>query len=556
MEVQVDAFGDAPPDTFLALRIGDVQKQSRFSDSRTFKFPKGAPNGFNFGRVEVFKRIGHLTVRLDDLEGGAKDVEVPCDYPGTRQVSMRLAVRGGQLDHLPGLDAKSGAKFKQRQDTAQRYLEEHKLEELLADAMKHLIHKKPHNPHQFLSKFILQRSSTPPLPSIYQASGPPQLAPELPLLQLKQPRLRPNLLGEAKLPPLAACPSAPALGLPGKLFVPKVVQPLLAHFSGYYRENFRSVGPEELQDLYAKFPAARQVQFNNSSKQAGWTDFRDYFTENFIGAPAPCWNSIHAKFPPAPKVQFPTPQASVAKVGDDFGRFYAAYFAGGGNDALQSVYMKFPAYCKALEIAVQDVQIERLPLRGAGFNTLPSVGSWLARKPKIVQGPSQVVAGQCTGDARPSLPSLSDFGAYAKEYLVPCGMMALYSKFPPVRARAVTATNTDAGPSSITSHGFRHKASVGTWLMVRPPRCSQTVTQLTSAHELAKLPSVGTWLTLRPSGDASAKVSPTRSLLDVGETELEGTGGREWLLAAQNELAAKDKEIEELRRMLERMKPA
>jgi hypothetical protein len=51
-------------------------------------------------------------------------------------------------------------------------------------------------------------------------------------------------------------------------------------------------------------------------------------------------------------------------------------------------------------------------------------------------------------------------------------------------------------------------------------------------------------------------VSPTRSLLDVGETELEGTGGREWLLAAQNELAAKDKEIEELRRMLERMKPA
>mmetsp|Transcript_122101 Transcript_122101/g.390516 ORF Transcript_122101/g.390516 Transcript_122101/m.390516 type:complete len:233 (+) Transcript_122101:135-833(+) len=169
MEVQVDAFGDAPPDTFLALRIGDVQKQSRFSDSRTFKFPKGAPNGFNFGRVEVFKRIGHLTVRLDDLEGGAKDVEVPCDYPGTRQVSMRLAVRGGQLDHLPGLDAKSGAKFKQRQDTAQRYLEEHKLEELLADAMKHLIHKKPHNPHQFLSKFILQRSSTPPLPSIYQA---------------------------------------------------------------------------------------------------------------------------------------------------------------------------------------------------------------------------------------------------------------------------------------------------------------------------------------------------------------------------------------------------
>jgi hypothetical protein len=82
------------------------------------------------------------------------------------------------------------------------------------------------------------------------------------------------------------------------------------------------------------------------------------------------------------------------------------------------------------------------------------------------------------------------------------------------------------------------------------------VTQLTSAHEFAKLPSVGTWLTLRPSGDASAKVSPTRSLLDVGETELEGTGGREWLLAAQNELAAKDKEIEELRRMLERMKPA
>jgi len=203
-----------------------------------------------------------------------------------------------------------------------------------------------------------------------------------------------------------------------------------------------------------------------------------------------------------------------------------------------------------------EVQIERLPLQGAGFNTLPSVGSWLACKPKMVQGPFQVVAGQCTGDARPSLPPLSDFVAYAKEYLVPCGMTSLYPKFPPVRARAVAATNTGAGPSNITPYGFRHKASVGTWLMVRPPRCSQTVTQLTSAREFAKLASVGTCLILQPSGDALVSVSPMRSLLDVGETKLVGKGGREWLLAAQNELAAKNKEIEELRRMLERMKPA
>mmetsp|Transcript_75927 Transcript_75927/g.213912 ORF Transcript_75927/g.213912 Transcript_75927/m.213912 type:complete len:140 (+) Transcript_75927:78-497(+) len=113
MEVQVDAFGDAPPDTFLALRIGDVQKQTRFSDSRTFKFPKGAPNGFNFGRVEVFKRIGHLTVRLDDLEGGSKDVEALLDLVSFSFATNQPHTRAPMSNMLPDFVV-SGPDFRWR----------------------------------------------------------------------------------------------------------------------------------------------------------------------------------------------------------------------------------------------------------------------------------------------------------------------------------------------------------------------------------------------------------------------------------------------------------
>ena len=74
MQVRLDsAVGQAPPlDTFVSLRIGDVQRQSRFALARTFHFPEIVDE--RHGRLEVFKRIGQATVSFD-TDGDTQDVE-------------------------------------------------------------------------------------------------------------------------------------------------------------------------------------------------------------------------------------------------------------------------------------------------------------------------------------------------------------------------------------------------------------------------------------------------------------------------------------------------
>eukprot|EP00930_Biecheleria_cincta_P086291 TRINITY_DN755_c0_g2_i1.p1 TRINITY_DN755_c0_g2~~TRINITY_DN755_c0_g2_i1.p1 ORF type:complete len:993 (+),score=242.74 TRINITY_DN755_c0_g2_i1:68-3046(+) len=170
MEVRLDAAAGqiSPKDTFVSMRVGDVQKQSRLSASRTYKFPDPGDNRAGFGRIEVFQRIGHLTISFDNLAGKGQDVEVPCDYPGLDKLRLRLAVTGGSMQEIP---VAKKAKVKSKLDAAQKYLADHRLEELLADAMREVIHQKPTDPHVFLSTQIMKhaRSLPPPPPAAKEA---------------------------------------------------------------------------------------------------------------------------------------------------------------------------------------------------------------------------------------------------------------------------------------------------------------------------------------------------------------------------------------------------
>lgn len=47
---------------------------------------------------------------------------------------------------------------KTRLDAAQKYLAEHQLEEIIADAMREVIHEKPEDPYSFLSKEIMKHA--------------------------------------------------------------------------------------------------------------------------------------------------------------------------------------------------------------------------------------------------------------------------------------------------------------------------------------------------------------------------------------------------------------
>ncbi|CAE7548719.1 gpt [Symbiodinium natans] len=101
MEIRVDAAEGfaTPKDTFLSMRIGDFQKQSRFGTAKTYKFPKMEdPSGL--ARIEVFQRVGHLTLSLGKLHQSDQSVEVPVDIPGMSHLPLRLGLHGD----IPAVD--------------------------------------------------------------------------------------------------------------------------------------------------------------------------------------------------------------------------------------------------------------------------------------------------------------------------------------------------------------------------------------------------------------------------------------------------------------------
>uniref|UniRef100_A0A7S1AQZ3 Uncharacterized protein n=1 Tax=Noctiluca scintillans TaxID=2966 RepID=A0A7S1AQZ3_NOCSC len=160
MEVRLEAAQPVGPesDTFVALRIGDVQKQSRFGKSKTYRFPDPGDERRFFGRVEVFRRIGTCTVSFDSMDGDLQDVDVRCSDPDFPKLHMKLSVRGS----TEGMPEKKST-TKERMKAAQKYVADHHLEELLADAMREVIRNKPDNPKETLSNYILQKTVLPPI---------------------------------------------------------------------------------------------------------------------------------------------------------------------------------------------------------------------------------------------------------------------------------------------------------------------------------------------------------------------------------------------------------
>jgi len=160
MEIRVDTAEGfaAPKDTFVSMRIGDFQKQSRFDTAKTYKFPK-PEDASGLARIEVFQRVGHQTVSLGKLHHSEQSVEVPVNMPGMSFLPMRLGLHTGQeVNTEPKI--KKDTKVKTKLDAAQKYLAEHQLEEVIADAMREVIHEKPAEPLIFLSSQILKHAAT------------------------------------------------------------------------------------------------------------------------------------------------------------------------------------------------------------------------------------------------------------------------------------------------------------------------------------------------------------------------------------------------------------
>ncbi|CAE7153647.1 gpt, partial [Symbiodinium pilosum] len=96
MEIHVDAADGfaVPKDTFVSIRIGDVQKQSRFGPAKTFRFPQQEDNS-GLARIEVFHRVGHLTFGLNKLSPNneKENMEIPVEMPGVSSLPIKLGLQ-------------------------------------------------------------------------------------------------------------------------------------------------------------------------------------------------------------------------------------------------------------------------------------------------------------------------------------------------------------------------------------------------------------------------------------------------------------------------------
>lgn len=280
MEIRIDSVeGQATPkDTFVSMRVGDYQKQSRFGSAKTYRFPQ-MEDEHRFARIEVFHRIGHLTVNLDNLPAN-EPVEVPVDLPELKLLPMKLAILSDTVEPKTDQKAKQ-QKAKNKVDAAQKYLAEHHVEEVIADAIREVIHEKPSDPHAFLSAQILKHAAKKQaemqaemleLPmtdnmvianDLVDHSAPKLAAPlspaEVPFRQYYNDHIRSldakqmeNLYAKfattpkAGLPPKSAAPAAPAAPAP-------VVE--LLPFRNYYALNVRPLNSDAMQKLYSKFPS-------------------------------------------------------------------------------------------------------------------------------------------------------------------------------------------------------------------------------------------------------------------------------------------------------------
>jgi len=88
-------FESAPEETFISLQVGQVQIHKRLKKVNAFKFPDPGEGRRTFGRLEVFKRIGTMTVDLLGASDGFQDIEVPCSDPGFAALVGKVGVRGG-----------------------------------------------------------------------------------------------------------------------------------------------------------------------------------------------------------------------------------------------------------------------------------------------------------------------------------------------------------------------------------------------------------------------------------------------------------------------------
>lgn len=169
-------------DLYVSVRVGDMQKISKASASRTFKFPRSAIGDRRYGKVEFFKRIGGSNVVIDPtiLDGSLQEVCVPFEEVKS-DIKFRVALCGEDKVTVAGVNKPEhklelmNKTKKEKVQEAKEYLEKHSLELRLAEAMQAVLRERPDDPGNYIAQWMMTRVDTvtkiPPPAAPTQGAG-------------------------------------------------------------------------------------------------------------------------------------------------------------------------------------------------------------------------------------------------------------------------------------------------------------------------------------------------------------------------------------------------
>jgi len=580
MEVRIDSDGLPPPDTFVSMRVGDVQKQSRLDKSRTYKFPPSKDERGCLARIEVFKRIGNISVDLEKIKTSAKGprIEVPCNHPDFSNIALNLDVMGIDMAKAPRPVSreKKLSRSQKRFDEAQQYIMEFSLESLLADAMREVIRDKPDNPYKFLSNVILRQGESM---TFNDRTLRPKTVPNMETSQDWFP-------SKTAAPTAGTIPSTMAGNAPSMMA--KIgtstaeVQPFKGGYTFYNADNagwensdgITKSRPRET----TKEPAAPVAPV---APVASLQPFREYYKANILSAGV-AGLQLFPGYKPVAKPK-PKPVASLTP----FATYYGANFT--GSSVIEGLAL-FPS-CRPVAAPGPPVTSSKpaltqapppIPAKNAPTQAPPPIAAKSVPPQNV---PAEALTPAKSIPAKISAPPVTTVLPFAEYYRSNfpgdvCAGLQLFPGYKPVEpapvpqkpAKFQPSVGTWLVPAPIVEDyskdiGFSRMASVGTWLAPRfvqeeesPAETAQApTTQATGSSSVAApevpfvfRPSVGSWLVRKPPQVERPWFYQKRTSKELGENV-------EYVRGLQAVISEKDQEVERLKAqiaaMMETMSP-
>mmetsp|Transcript_101024 Transcript_101024/g.324404 ORF Transcript_101024/g.324404 Transcript_101024/m.324404 type:complete len:408 (+) Transcript_101024:139-1362(+) len=151
VEIKLEVAGDTAvlKDCYVAVRLGDAQKLSKFTGSKTYSFRTAGPSAV--GKVEVFRRIGSCSVDLGAMEQPWR-VDIGCNDPVLKNLPLSIGMEKA-LKEVAAEPEKHSA-MDSKLALAKGYLGKHQVEFHLGQAMMRLLKELPEDPLEFLASYL------------------------------------------------------------------------------------------------------------------------------------------------------------------------------------------------------------------------------------------------------------------------------------------------------------------------------------------------------------------------------------------------------------------